>query len=194
MNWKAWFTKKPDLPEEPPKEEPISTPPDQLAPKGYEAPGKKLADEQLHFVIRMIACFTPSSEISKKLRDNYGVHITSKQIAQYKNSEQWKPYLEKLRSVWLQQVMEEPIANKRVRLQRLDACYEGAFKDGEFRDATVAIKEAREEMEPKNSQYQIQMNQFNFLSDEDLIQLKQKQSEKVKRLKDIEVKGGTNHG
>ena len=188
MNWKAWFTKKPDIPKLEPQPEPSPVPANGEILK-YESnvPTEKLGNEQLHFVLRQIACFQPTTDIQRSLREEYGIKLSPVQIGLYKNSKNWKPYIEKLRTVWLQAIVEEPLANKRVRIQRIEKQYDKADRKDNVRDSLLAIERAREEVEPKNSNYQIQMNQLNFFSDEQIMEMIAKQKEKVKKVTHYEV-------
>ena len=99
-------------------------------------------------------------DISKEigLKSNIIVHL-------YKNKN--KDLINKLRESFLSTIIEVPIAQKRVRLERTEELY-GVAEEVDTK--LKCLKEAREEVEGKgaaNLTFQ-QFNQYNQLSDEEL--------------------------
>lgn len=156
-----------------------------------EKPGPKLSTEkQIEFVQR-IAWFWKPLDILKYFKETHNIKINQTLIQCYKNSEKWKPIIQKFRDDYLKRTEEVPLANKRKRLDELQRLFDRAVDKKEFVEAKNIIREFREEMEVKvgdvNFSFtQINHNEFHDMSDEDLASEKAKtieQLEKVRKMK-----------
>lgn len=123
--------------------------------------GKKLSSAEQIQLCQWLAEFKKPSEIEELCSVNFKKKIAHSTIIQnYKDSDKWKPLITKMRKKFLDAVMEEPIANKKVRLQRLGKIYNeamtwytasisqfGTVEKLELGAALGALRDARVEME-----------------------------------------------
>ena len=161
----------------------------------FAVKGKKrlpvLTEEDKIEVCKLAASYKSTYEIRDILETERGKSVSQPNIHHIIHTLKWKPVIERMRLQYTQGIMEVPISNKRKRMERLDHCYEKAFEDGNIRSAIAAIDSAREEMEPRHDNFNLQLNQFNLISDEELIEIKNRLEEKQKRIKEITYAGGT---
>jgi len=124
-----------------------------------------ITDDQKMFICNMIAQYKKPREVVELIKDEHDINIDSALVSRYKKDNQ--KLINKLRETFLSTVVEVPIAQKRVRLERTEELYDIA------KSVPVKLKclsSAREEVEGKGAggvTFQ-QFNQYNQLTDEEL--------------------------
>jgi len=140
-------------------------------------------DEKM-FICNMLAQYKKPKEIKKLAKKEHGLTLSSQVICGYRNRN--KNLINSLRESFLSTIIEVPIAQKRVRLDRTEELYQIAKQvDTKLK----CLKEAREEVEGKgaaNLTFQ-QFNQYNQLSDEELKDKLREVEEKIIKTNAIEV-------
>ena len=147
-----------------------------------------LSEEEKVEVCRKWASYETMSRISKWLEEERGKKISIQAIYSILKTEKWVPLIEQQRNQFIQGLIEEPLSNKRKRLQYLQHYMEKAEAKGNYLISINAVDKARLEMEPKNENFQLQLNQFNMISDEELKEIRNRLQEKLKRKEVIHVK------
>lgn len=144
---------------------------------------RKLNEDQQLELMELIAKFGNFNEINKHFISKYQFALSSPLIYQYKRAPKWQPVIKKLREKYTSGVDEVAGMHKRVRLERADNIYELAMNKGDLDAALRANKDLREEVTDKHSVGNIvlnQFNQFNNMSDEELMQRREELMKKVK--------------
>lgn len=143
-------------------------------------PNHLITDEERIEICRRYATYESQNDIVDWLRKEKGKLTTQPNIHLILHSKRGRYLVETFRTSFLQGLLEEPLSNKRKRLQYLFRQMTKAENKGDFRTAIFAVDKAREEMEPRRDNFQIQLNQFNMLSDEELIELRTSLENKLK--------------
>ena len=153
---------------------------------------KPINDETRMLICRELGQYKRPIEVQKELKDK-GISVQITSINYYEKKAEWKNVVEKFRREYLAQIMQVPISQKRHRLQKLDdELYgiESCDKRFKFRDdrdrfdrMLKVLDQARLEMEPsKHDTYNINMAQFNSLTDEEIRDRKTQLMEKVLKI------------
>lgn len=136
-------------------------------------------DKQL--VVSLYATGLTPSEVIERARLEHNIEISVSQVHAYSKAEKWQPLIKKIREKHLDDISSVAGSHKKVRLQRGEQIYDKAIGKNKLDIALKAVESQRKEMEDGASVH-LTLNQFNMLSDEELI-LKQKEAlEKVQRL------------
>ncbi len=142
----------------------------------------KLTSSQKMFVCRLIAEGKTNKETIEALKKEHGVDVDRSNIRWYRNSKKYADLLNKMKEKFLSAVLEVPIAQKRVRLKRLEQKYLESQKMKD-KDRIVyglkCLKEAKEETKDEPAENSIQVNQYNELSNEELLQKKKELEQKI---------------
>lgn len=154
------------------------------------------SDEKLE-MCRMIAAFVRPVEIVEHFRTVIGKEISAPSVNNYKNSDKWKPLIDKYRDEYTKGVMDVPISHKRKRLEELQDIYDKQKDKGKLKEAQSVLSDARSEMEERRGDVsfhltQINHTEFHDMSDEQLLDEKAKaleQLSKIKKLKE-DVRNG----
>jgi len=137
-------------------------------------------------VATRLAHFQNVSEILSFLKERYDIEISSQAIRQtfLTKDTRWNQVMMQLRAEYVGAVMESPIAQKRVRLDRLDELYQEAKAQGKIQAAKACLDSAREELERSKapSVGNIFFAQINNMSDEDLRSERQKLIDKLEKI------------
>ena len=131
-----------------------------------------LDDSDRMEICKMYASFESIKKIMEWLKNDRRKLISYGGVRSMLNTKRSKLIIEKFRHEFTQGILEEPLSNKRKRLQYLHRFVEKSEKDGEIRDAIDAIDSAREEMEPHKGDVSLQLNQFNMISDDELTEIR----------------------
>ena len=144
---------------------------------------------------QMLAQFKDPIDIIRRLNAKYDMAISQDTVREFE--EKHVKEITTARTRYLSSTMQVPIANERVRLERVEELYQTCKKLGrperKIRYSLDCIKEAREETKgPSDGMVtNIQVNQFNQLSDEELLD-KRKQIEK--KIYELSKKGDSSYG
>lgn len=85
----------------------------------------KLTDEARMFIVQSLAMYDTPTEVSDAVKDQYGVSITRQTVQDYdptigkKPAKKWIAVFESTRARFLEASTDIPIANRSVRLRRL---------------------------------------------------------------------------
>lgn len=152
--------------------------------KSIKAQEKKLDEDQQIELMELIAKFSTYDQINTHFFSKYQITLSQGLIYQYKRTAKWIPVIKKLREKYVTGIDEVAGMHKRVRLERADNIYEKAINSGKLHLALLANKELREEVTDKHSVGNIvlnQFNQFNGMSDEELLLKREELLNKVKK-------------
>lgn len=141
---------------------------------------KVLEDSERIEVCRLAASYETQQNIADWLREERGKSVTAQSIGAMLHSAKWKTLTQQFRVHFTQELMEEPLYNKRKRLQYLYRFMTKAEAAGEIKDAIDAVDSAREEAEPRRGDFSLQLNQFNMISDEELIEIRNRLENELK--------------
>ncbi len=151
-------------------------------PKGK---GNKL-DERNYFICNLFSQYKSGKEVKRLLKEVHKVDLTLDSLWQIKGKH--LKLIERLRAKYLNDLIDVPIAQEKIRLERDEELYNLALTIENPKDripvALTCLKEAREETKKvEHSQSFIQFNQFNQLTDEELLEKKRRLEEKIINLK-----------
>lgn len=139
-------------------------------------------------VMQMIAEFISVKEIVHVLKDEHGLTISENAIRMYQKNRKWKAIIQEFRREHLLRVEEVPGSHKRVRLERADKVYAKAIDKGDLKAAIQANEHARREMEEKGQAITLNLNQFNLMSDAELLEKRKELLDEIKKKEAIDVK------
>ena len=112
-----------------------------------------LTDEQKTFIVLHLACFDTPQQVADAVKETYGVEVPRNQVQQYdarrtgkKPAPKWIQLYEATRKRFLDEVGEIPIANKSVRLRRLERIAHQAEHMGNYPLAAQLLEQAAKEV------------------------------------------------
>lgn len=115
------------------------------------------------------ARYMPVRDILVKFKEEHGITITETTARWYLMSKKWFPIIQQMREKWVVGVLEIPISQKRVRLERLEDLYRKAISARQISTAKEVLRAAKEEIEgTKSGDINIQMNKIEMISDEEI--------------------------
>ena len=146
--------------------------------------------DQRLFICNLVAQYKKPREIVSLMEEEHDIIIKGALVSRYKNSN--KDLIDKLRSQYLANINDIPIAQKRIRLERADELYDASQEIHTVKDRVDSglkcLKEAREETEGKGQSVTFQQfNQYNQLTDEELEDKLKEIEFKVAKTKAVEV-------
>jgi hypothetical protein len=115
-------------------------------------PGDKLTDEQQTVVVQRLAMFDTPSQVADFVREEFGVEITRQSIHYYdpthgdKPAEKWVQIFNATRTAFLESTADIPIANKSVRLRRIERMALAAEKSRNYALAAQLHEQAAKEV------------------------------------------------
>ena len=137
-------------------------------------------------VATRLAHFRSVNEVTKFVKDHYSIDITPQAIRKtfLDKDTRWNGVMMQLRAAYVAAVMEAPIAQKRVRLDRYDELYQEARSQGKISAAKACLDSAREEVEGAKapSVGNIFFAQINNMSDEELRNERQNLIDKLEKV------------
>lgn len=142
--------------------------------------------ERNYFICNLFAQYKTAAEVNKLLKEVHNVELNPMTLSVIKNKN--LKLVERLRAKYLSEISDVPIAQERIRLERDEELYNLALTIENPKDripvALTCLKEAREETKKvEHSQNFIQFNQFNSLTDSELIEKKRRLEEKILNIK-----------
>lgn len=146
----------------------------------------KVSEKDKQIVVALFASGLTPSETIREAREQYNITIGKSFISHINQTAKWKKIIEKIKSQSMADLSSIGGSFKKVRLMRADKVYEKAIEMDDFKNSLQAIDQQRKEMEGDGTH--ITMNQFNFLSDEELAE---KQKSVMKRI-ELLTKGVSN--
>ncbi len=112
-----------------------------------------LTDEVKAFIVRGLACFETPTEVSRYVKDEFGIVVTASQVQAYDPtkrqgrslSEKWRDKFEADRAAFRTRVDEIPLANLAFRLQELMKLYRKVASQGNVVAASSLLEQAAKE-------------------------------------------------
>lgn len=107
------------------------------------------------FIVKQIACYEKPVEIKDKVQEKYQVEVTLSQLAFYNPentqggqqlSRKWKAMFNETREKFLEGSIDVPIANKMVRLQRLEKLWDVYYEMGNYGGCERVLEQAAKQM------------------------------------------------
>ena len=143
-------------------------------------------NERNFFICNLAAQYKSATEIQSLLKEVHNFSMTPQTINKITNKN--LKTVEKLREKYLADLMTVPIAQEKIRLERDEELYKLALtienRKDRINSALTCIKEAREETKKsEHNQNFIQFNQFNTLTDEELLEKKRRLEDKILNIK-----------
>ncbi len=150
---------------------------------------KPLTDKNV-FICNLLAQYKTAPEIVKLYKETHNEETTNKFVYSIKKANQ--EFIEKQRAIYLANLSDVPIAQEKIRLERDEELYKLALTIESPKESIYAalgcLKEAREETKKVESGNNfIQFNQFNTLSDDELLEKKRRLEEKIISIKGVVV-------
>jgi len=160
---------------------------------------RPLSQEEKAQIAFMLGRYSTIKEIQTyyKTKDN-GKEINYESVKSIRDSDRWKPIIEKERSEWLAKIQDVPISNKRVRMEGWQTMMETAYKDKDMKILKQSLEGARNEMEgihigvPGGNNYSL--TYIAQMSGNELLQKRDELMSKIKRItKSVELQDIHNH-
>lgn len=130
---------------------------------------RKLDHEMQIKMCELIARFMSVPEILRKFSTDYNIKIGPDTVKHYSHSKKWADTIQKFRDNYVGHIMDIPIAQKRVRLERFEQLYRMALAKGSISAAREILKCAKDELEgAKEGDINIQMNKIEMISDSEI--------------------------
>lgn len=107
----------------------------------------KLSNEAKKDLCRLLAHYTPPSQIVEHIFSYYGVEISQANVNYYSSSKKWGILIETFRTLFLNNIKEIPMSFKEVRMARLESLYNSAVTAGDYTTAIRILRQAQQEME-----------------------------------------------
>ncbi len=109
------------------------------------ARGKLTYDEQME-LCRYLAEFHNVAQAVIFVRQQFGKKLAYMSVKGYLESDKWLQIIDRFRNEYVTSFMEVPVANKRVRLERLEVLYQIAFRAGKVSTAREILSASRIEV------------------------------------------------
>lgn len=154
---------------------------------------KDMTSEKEAFICEQLAQLKRPCEIIKLYTEQYPDRkpLCPEHITYYHKTR--KEIIEKLKDKYLSNLMDVPIANEKIRLERTERLYQASTtllnKKDMIGSSLACLKEAREETKGESpiTQTYLQFNQYNELSDAQLVA---KEKELRKQIIELSKKEG----
>ena len=153
----------------------------------------KAMTEKKFFICNLLAQYKTAPEIQTLVKDVHSDEVSRNSIYSLKKAH--PQLIEKLRTKYLSDLTSVPIAQEKVRLERDEILYQLSLtieNESDRVDAALhCLKEAREETKSSTQTQNnyIQFNQFNSLTDEELLEKKHQLEAKIINIKSEVVSG-----
>ena len=159
-----------------------------LAIKKEYSPGSyKINPQQLHFVCNLFGQYKSVEQIRKLLKSIHNVTVSPPTLYAIRENNQEK--IEELRQKYLAKIDDVPIAQDKVRLERIEHLYQFSTtircKKDMIESAIKTLRAAREETKgdgataPRPGDVSFMQFNFNNMSDKDLLALERRLKKSV---------------
>lgn len=150
-------------------------------------------NERNFFICNLFAQYKTATEIRVLLKEVHNFDMTAQTINKIRDRN--LKLIETQRTKYLNDLMSVPIAQEKIRLERDEELYKLSLtienKKDRIASALTCIKEAREETKKSDhSSNFIQFNQFNTLTDDELLEKKRRLEEKILNIKAEVIQDG----
>ena len=113
----------------------------------------ELTSDQRLEIVRALACFTTPTEVSKAMKEQYGLDVPVQQVVKYdptkaafEGAAEYRTLFEEMRKGYLEQVSAVPIANQGYRLQVLQKGLDASLASKNFVLAANLLEQAAKEV------------------------------------------------
>jgi hypothetical protein len=166
-------------------------------PKELKYSGRrKLNSDQVMKVCFWIASFEKVPDIVEKVKNEFGITISTYLIHWYKQHDNYKQIISKMREKWGNELEDLELTHKRKRIEKVSQIFDKCVDKGQMRNALSAITQIQGEVEKNQnigSQTNYQINIYKDLTDRELEEERLKSIERLKILKQIpEIKAEEN--
>jgi len=160
----------------------------ELTPEEKRMARSRLTSEEQLMLCKMFAQYETNDAVYKFCKNEIGKTLNMSAIRHYKESDKWRPIVNRFREEYTKGVMEVPIANKRKRLEELQDMFEKHKEDGKLRLAQAVLKDAKEELDGSKkfgdtNVYMTQVNNYKDMSDEDIERERLRQLENLQKIR-----------
>lgn len=140
----------------------------------------KLSEQDKQMVVSLWASGLTPSEVIDRAREEFNISLSTAQVVKYSKAEKWQPLIKKIRQETFSDLAAVAGSHKRVRLERGEKIYEKSVSRGKLDLALKAVEHQRKEMEG-GGDFNLTLNQYNLLSDEELEEKRKQVIEKIAR-------------
>jgi len=137
--------------------------------KGIRQPSHTIAEKDRQLIVSLWASGLTTSEVQERVLEDHNIKVSYAQILLYTKSAKWQPLIQRIKKETYADLASVAGSHKKVRLNRAERIYEKAMSGSKpkLKEALAATEHQRKEMEG-GGDFNITMNQFNLLSDEEL--------------------------
>lgn len=150
---------------------------------------RKLNSDQVMKLLFMIATFEEVPAIIRNIRKEFGITISKSTVKHYKESEQYRPQIQRMRERWGSDLLNVELSNKRRRLEELEKIYKHCFANDQMKNALASLYQIQGEIEKDlqniGHQTNYQINIYKDMSETELEEERVKSLERLKALKQI---------
>lgn len=113
-----------------------------------------LSSEHKAFIVTMLARFEAPSDVQEAVNEEFGLEVSSSQIAYYnpqarsgndRLADRWKELFEEQRRRYTEAIEDVAIAHERVRLEKLQKVVDDRMKHSDHRTVMRALEQAAKE-------------------------------------------------
>lgn len=112
----------------------------------------RLSDEHKTFIVQRLAMFDTPQQVADAVKEEYGIEVPRQQVQSYdptvgiKPAKKWIALFDASREKFLESVSEIPIANRSVRLRRLERMAVSAEQRKNYPLAAQLLEQAAKEV------------------------------------------------
>jgi len=154
--------------------------------------GSTLTEEQREVLLQLLGQFRSLREIQSAFQERFHFYPNQFSIHYYLRSKKWAPVIRAFRMAFLTKTVSVPIANKVIRMERLEMLYQSAMARGKHVEALHHLRAAAEEMDKIEKQVErgnVYINQQIAYFDK--AQCEKRFAELSERFKQLEAVDGT---
>ena len=141
----------------------------------------RVSEKDKQLLVSLWASGLTFSEVHERANKEYNINVSYYQIAQYTKSLKWQKLIEKVKKETYSDISAVAGSHKKVRLDRAEKIYEKSMTKNKFKDALSAVEHQRKEMEG-GGDFNVTLNQYNVLSDEELEFKKKEVMDRIARM------------
>ena len=127
----------------------------------------KIQEGDKQMIVSLWASGLTPTEVVDRAKEEFNIEISKHQVLNYSKAEKWQPLIKKIRQETFSDLAAVAGSHKRVRLERSEKVFEKALKKGDLKHSLAATEAQRKEMEG-GGDFNVTLNQYNVLSDEEL--------------------------
>ena len=152
----------------------LNTPPteptevvDKLAKFGGANNKWRIKEGDKQMIVALWASGLTPSEVQERAKEEFNIEVSKSQVFKYSKAEKWQKLINKIRNESMADIASVAGSHKKVRLSRAEKIYEKSMDKKKYKEALAATEHQRKEMEG-GGDFNLTMNQFNVLNDDEL--------------------------